>query len=112
MLTQIDVTIVGAECLVPQRGDKKTLDLSLRNAQFAMRDRHAQLEQVDPDAAKDRLMETMMHDLRLKEHPVHMECFDNSNIHGTNPASACGISEWQACETRLPQIQHSNRGGT
>ena len=56
-----------------------------------MRDRHAQLEQVDPDAAKDRLMETMMHDLRLKEHPVHMECFDNSNIHGTNPASACVV---------------------
>ena len=92
VLTQTEVDVFGAECLVPQRGDKKKLlDLSLRNAQFAMRDRHAQLEQVDPDAAKDRLMETMMHDLRLKEHPVHMECFDNSNIHGTNPASACVV---------------------
>ena len=92
VLAQAEVEVIGAECLVPQRGDKKKLlDLSLRNAQFAMRDRHAQLEQVDPDAAKDRLMETMMHDLRLKEHPVHMECFDNSNIHGTNPASACVV---------------------
>ena len=92
VLAQTEVKVIGAECLVPQRGDKKKLlDLSLRNAQFAMRDRHAQLEQVDPDAAKDRLMETMMHDLRLKEHPVHMECFDNSNIHGTNPASACVV---------------------
>ena len=92
VLAQVDVEVLGAECLVPQRGDKKKLlDMSLRNAQFAMRDRHAQLEQVDPDAAKDRLMETMMHDLRLKEHPVHMECFDNSNIHGTNPASACVV---------------------
>ena len=92
VLTQAEIVVLGAECLVPQRGDKKKLlDMSLRNAQFAMRDRHAQLEQVDPDAAKDRLMETMMHDLRLKEHPVHMECFDNSNTQGTNPASACVV---------------------
>ena len=94
VLAQVDVPLglLGAECLVPQRGDKKKLlDMSLRNAQFAMRDRHAQLEQVDPDAAKERLMETMMHDLRLKEHPVHMECFDNSNIQGTSPASACVV---------------------
>lgn len=92
VLAQMEVDFLGAECLVPQRGDKKKLlDMSLRNAQFAMRDRHAQMEQVDPDAAKDRLMETMMHDLRLKEHPVHMECFDNSNIQGTNPASACVV---------------------
>jgi len=92
VLAQMEVDVLGAECLVPQRGDKKKLlDMSLRNAQFAMRDRHAQMEQVDPDAAKDRLMETMMHDLRLKEHPVHMECFDNSNIQGTNPASACVV---------------------
>ena len=92
VLAQVEVDIVGAECFVPQRGDKKKLlDMALRNAQFALRDKHAQLEQVDPDAARDRLMETMMHDLRLKEHPVHMECFDNSNIHGTNPASACVV---------------------
>ena len=92
VLAQVEVDVVGAECLVPQRGDKKKLlDMALRNAQFALRDKHAQLEQVDPDAARDRLMETMMHDLRLKEHPVHMECFDNSNIHGTNPASACVV---------------------
>ena len=84
--------MLGAECLVPQRGDKKKLlDMSLRNAQFAMRDRHAQLEQVDPDAAKDRLMETAMHDLGSRSIHVHMECFDNSNIHGTNPASACVV---------------------
>ena len=88
----LDLELEGAEVVVPQRGDKKKLvELSLRNAAFHMRDRHAQLEQVDPEAAKDRLMETMMHDLRLKEAPVHMECFDNSNIHGTNPASACVV---------------------
>ena len=86
--------MLGAECLVPQRGDKKKLlDMSLRNAQFAMRDRHAQLEQVDPDAAKDRLMETLMHDLRLKERPVHMECFDNSNIQARTPPQPASSSE-------------------
>ncbi len=94
ILVPVDISlgVEGAVCLVPQRGDKKKLvELSLRNAQFHMRDRHAQLEQVDPEAARDRLMETMMHDLRLKEHPVHIECFDNSNTQGTNPASACVV---------------------
>ena len=88
----IEGEVLGAECVVPVRGDKRKLvDMGARNAQFAMRDRHAQLEQVDPDAAKDRLMETMMSDLRLKEHPTHMECFDNSNTQGTHPASACVV---------------------
>lgn len=88
----IEVDVPGAECLVPLRGDKRKLvDMAARNAQFFMRDRHAQLEQLDPDAAKDRLMETMMKDLRLTSHPVHMECFDNSNTQGTSPASACVV---------------------
>ena len=97
--------------LVPQRGDKKKLlDMALRNTPVALRDKHAQLEQVDPDAARDRLMEAMMHDLRLKKHPVHMECFDNSSIHGTNPASR-GVPQRQTREARLPQIQHPDGRG-
>ena len=88
----IEVDVPGAECLVPVRGDKRKLvDMAARNAQFFMRDRHAQLEQIDPEAAKDRLMETMMKDLRLTAHPVHMECFDNSNTQGSSPASACVV---------------------
>lgn len=77
---------------VPQRGDKKRLiELSERNAKYTMLDRRKQQEQVDPEAAQNRIMETLKKDLHLKELPVHIECFDNSNIQGTNPASACVV---------------------
>ena len=77
---------------VPQRGDKKRLiELSERNAKYTMLDRRKQQEQVDPEAAQNRIMETLQKDLHLKELPVHIECFDNSNIQGTNPASACVV---------------------
>lgn len=77
---------------VPQRGDKKRLvELSERNATYAMRDRQKQLEQVDPEQAVNRLLETAAADLRLTELPRHIECFDNSNIQGTHPASACVV---------------------
>ena len=77
---------------VPQRGDKKRLiELSERNAKYTMLDKRKQQEQVDPEAAQNRVMETLQKDLHLKELPVHIECFDNSNIHGTNPASACVV---------------------
>ena len=49
------------------------------------------MEQTHPEAATQRLLETAKEDLRLTELPVHIECFDNSNIHGTNPASACVV---------------------
>ncbi len=77
---------------VPQRGDKKRLiELSERNAKYTMLDRRKQQEQVDPEAAQHRVMETLKKDLHLTELPVHIECFDNSNIQGTNPASACVV---------------------
>ena len=77
---------------VPKRGDKKRLiELSERNAKYTMLDRRKQQEQVDPEAAQNRIMETLQKDLHLKELPVHIECFDNSNIQGTNPASACVV---------------------
>lgn len=77
---------------VPQRGDKKRLiELSERNATYAMRDRQKQLEQTDPEQAVTRLLETAASDLRLQTLPRHIECFDNSNIQGTNPASACVV---------------------
>lgn len=77
---------------VPQRGDKRRLvEMSERNATFAMRDRQKQLEQTDPEQAVSRLLETAQADLRLQALPRHIECFDNSNIQGTNPASACVV---------------------
>jgi excinuclease ABC subunit C len=77
---------------VPQRGDKKKLLLlSERNAFYYMKDKQKQLEAVDPEASQKRILETLKTDLHLKELPVHIECFDNSNIQGTNPASACVV---------------------
>ena len=82
----------GVQLHVPQRGDKlRLVEMSERNARFFMRDRQKQMEQTHPEAATQRLLETAKEDLRLTELPVHIECFDNSNIQGTNPASACVV---------------------
>ncbi|MGB1103579.1 MAG: excinuclease ABC subunit UvrC [Crocinitomicaceae bacterium] len=76
----------------PQRGDKKALlDLSTRNAKFFMLERHKQIQQVDPERHLERIMETMKKDLRMQEWPRHIECFDNSNFHGTNAVAACVV---------------------
>lgn len=76
----------------PQRGDKKALvDLSLRNAKYYRMERFKQMKIVDPDRHQKRLMTQMKSDLRLQEAPIHIECFDNSNIQGTNPVAACVV---------------------
>lgn len=77
---------------VPQRGDKKLLlDLSLRNAKYYMLDRDRRSRLTDPSKYADRLMDRMKKDLSLKEEPRHIECFDNSNLHGTNAVAACVV---------------------
>ncbi len=89
---EIDLPLEGVQLHVPQRGDKlRLVEMSERNARFFMRDRQKQMEQTHPEAATERLLETAKEDLRLTELPVHIECFDNSNIQGTNPASACVV---------------------
>jgi excinuclease ABC subunit C len=77
---------------VPQLGDKKQiLDLSIRNAKFYRIDQLKQLQIVDPDRHTNRIMAQMQKDLRLQVEPRHIECFDNSNIQGTNPVAACVV---------------------
>lgn len=79
----------GVTLTVPKIGDKKKLlDLSERNVKYYQMEREKQKEQVDPEHKVNRLMETMMKDLRMTEAPTHIECFDNSNIQGTNPVAA------------------------
>lgn len=76
----------------PQRGDKKALvELSLRNAKFYRLEKMKQEKIKNPERHTERILEQMKNDLRLKEWPVHIECFDNSNIQGTNPVSACVV---------------------
>jgi excinuclease ABC subunit C len=77
---------------VPQRGDKKALvDLSLRNAQYMRQEKLKKIQIVDPERHSKRILEQVQKDLRLAELPIQIECFDNSNIQGTNPASACVV---------------------
>ncbi len=77
---------------VPKLGDrKKLLDLSLKNALYYKKDKLAKYEAVNPELKVDRVLTQMKNDLRLTELPHHIECFDNSNLNGTNPVSACVV---------------------
>ncbi|GLU43429.1 excinuclease ABC subunit UvrC [Allomuricauda sp. NBRC 101325] len=77
---------------IPKLGDKKRiLDLSERNARFYRQDRLKQIKITDPDRHTKRIMAQMKSDLRLSEEPRHIECFDNSNIQGSNPVAACVV---------------------
>ena len=82
----------GIKITIPQLGDKReVLDLSIRNAKYVRIEKLKQLQIVDPDRHTNRVMAQMKIDLRLSEEPRHIECFDNSNIQGTNPVAACVV---------------------
>ena len=87
-----DVEIDGVEFKVPVRGDKLALlELSARNAKEMRFNALKQQEHTDPDAYKNMVLESLQKQIGMKELPVHIECFDNSNIQGTNPVSACVV---------------------
>jgi len=82
----------GIPFTVPSGGDKKKLlDLSMKNAFYLKQERQLAAEKLDPSIKTDRLLSVMQKDLRLTGLPRHIECFDNSNIQGTNPVSACVV---------------------
>jgi excinuclease ABC subunit C len=88
----LDLKLQGVTFNVPQRGDKKHLvELSFRNAKFYRMEKHKKEKIVDPERHTNRILEQLKNDFRLKDLPIHMECFDNSNIQGTNPVSACVV---------------------
>jgi len=77
---------------IPKLGDKKRIvELSERNAKYYRQEQFKQIKIVDPDRHVNRIMAQMKKDLRLAEEPRHIECFDNSNIQGTNPVAACVV---------------------
>lgn len=77
---------------VPQRGERKELlDLSLRNLIYYKKDRLKQEKLIRPEKHTERILEQLKKDFRLKDLPIHMECFDNSNLQGTNAVSACVV---------------------
>lgn len=77
---------------VPKRGDKLSLlELAQKNSRFFMLERHKQLTNKSPDKGVQRKLETLKTDLNLKVLPKHIECFDNSNMQGTNSVAACVV---------------------
>jgi excinuclease ABC subunit C len=87
-----DMTVPGVEFRVPVRGDKLALlELSARNAKEMRLNALKQQEHTDPDAYRNMVMESLQKQLAMPVLPVHIECFDNSNIQGTNPVSACVV---------------------
>ena len=82
--------ILDIKFINPKTGDnKKILDLSLRNVTQFKLEKLKQIQIVDPERHSSRIMNQMKSDLRLNENPVHIECFDNSNIQGSNPVASC-----------------------
>ena len=77
---------------IPVRGDKKKLlDLAMRNAKYFGLERQKQASVNKNNFEKGRVLKTIKEDLQLKELPIHIECFDNSNLQGTNPVAACVV---------------------
>ncbi|MDE6646441.1 MAG: excinuclease ABC subunit UvrC [Prevotella sp.] len=89
---EIDLNMEGVTITVPQRGDKKTLlELSLMNGKQYKFDRLKQAEKLNPEQKQVRLMKELQDLLHLPKLPYHIECFDNSNISGTDAVAACVV---------------------
>ncbi len=87
-----DLKLDGVEINIPQRGDKKKLLLlSTQNVRQYKLDKLKRAESLNPEQRGTRILKEMQKDLNLKDLPSHIECFDNSNIQGTNPVSACVV---------------------
>lgn len=89
---EIDIDLEGVTITVPQRGDKKhLLDLSLMNGKQYRFDRLKQAEKLNPEQKQVRLMKELQNLLHLEKMPFQIECFDNSNISGTDAVAACVV---------------------
>ena len=87
-----DVEFEGVSFTVPKRGErKKMLDVGLKNVRQYMTDKEKMAEKLDPGKGVEKLMQQMQKDFRLNVEPRHIECFDNSNIQGTNPVASCVV---------------------
>ena len=89
---EVNIDLQGVTITVPQRGDKKTLlDLSLMNGKQYKFDRLKQAEKLNPEQKQVRLMKELQDLLHLPKMPYQIECFDNSNISGTDAVAACVV---------------------
>lgn len=87
-----ELKLNGVEFTIPQRGDKRSLlTLSEKNVKQYKIDKLKKSEMLNPEQRTTRILKAVQSDLRLKELPWHIECFDNSNIQGTNAVAACVV---------------------
>ena len=87
-----DAEFQGVTFTIPQKGDKKKLlEISLKNAKQYKLDKLKHTEKLNPEQLIMRTLKNMQSDFRLSELPRHIECFDNSNIQGTNPVASCVV---------------------
>ena len=87
-----DVEFDAVSFIIPKRGEKKKiLDVGTKNVIQYMTDKEKMAEKLDPERGVEKLMEQMKKDFRLEVQPRHIECFDNSNIQGTNPVASCVV---------------------
>ncbi|MDE5857998.1 MAG: excinuclease ABC subunit UvrC, partial [Muribaculaceae bacterium] len=87
-----EINLDGVTFVVPVRGDKAhLLDVSQRNARQSKLDFLKHIERADPEQRTQKILEQMKQDFHLSELPRHIECFDNSNIQGTNPVASCVV---------------------
>ena len=99
--------ILSLKFIFPRAGDnKKLLDLSLRNATQFKIEKLKQVQIVDPERHTNRILNQMKLDLRLNEVPVHIECFDNSNIQGSIPVASCIV--FKNCKPSKKDYRHFN----
>ena len=84
--------LIPVKFIVPKMGEnKKLLELSKKNIAYFKIEKLKKIQIVDPERHSKRIMNQMKNDLRLKNDPEHIECFDNSNIQGSNPVAACVV---------------------
>ena len=92
---KINTELKDVKFHVPVRGDKKhLLDLSTRNARYYRLEKEKQQVLANPKQRINRILERIQKDLQMKELPKRIECFDNSNLQGTNPVASCVVFEF------------------
>ena len=104
---KLDFNLENVTFKIPQKGEKKELlELSQRNAKYFRleKEKHAVLK--NPNIRLEQLLSTMKKDLQLSEDPVHIECFDNSNLQGTNPVAACVV--FKNTKPNVKEYRHYN----
>ena len=89
---KMDYSLENVAFRIPQKGDKKQLlELSQRNAKYFRMEKEKQIVLKNPKIKEELLLSTIKKDLQLAENPIHIECFDNSNLQGTEPVAACVV---------------------